>query len=177
MKLFTRTSATTNRAAAGQGEESFDVPAGTITWLSIIYLVVSSAATYIGNYFNDKPKNEIASQTIGLKEQNFKLQLLQRILEEPALDDRKKAAQLFVRYGFFDGTDDKRGLLEFVDTSKYIPRLTARPLEQLNSYLITPVATQDSADNKTTSRRLGNSTKSDTNKTTTPARGDERSGR
>jgi len=112
-------------------QSSYEVPNGTITWLTIIYLVVNVLATSAGNYITNKPQRDIDNKNLAFKEQNFKLQLLQRVLEIDDKEERRASLQLLLAAGLMG--DKKDEFQRFINDPKtVIAKWPKRPLESLN---------------------------------------------
>lgn len=135
MKLFTKT---TQNAVDGQRNldgtaTDYEVPTGTITWVSIIYLLIQTTATTVSNYITNKPQQQIESQNAMLKQQNFQVQLLQRALEADTPADRKTALLLFMKTGLLTAKNEKE-FAGFVEQTPQMPKWQQRPLETMDGY-------------------------------------------
>jgi hypothetical protein len=106
-------------------QASFEIPTGTITWLSIIYVVVSVLVNMLSSYVIARPQAQLDRDIFLLKERNFELQLLQRVLEADSLPDRKSSLQLLIKTGLLQ-TENKAELLTYLDTSQYLPKWIKR---------------------------------------------------
>ncbi|MCF0039795.1 hypothetical protein [Dyadobacter fanqingshengii] len=132
MKFLEKTNVDAAQRDLGNG--GYTVPNTTITWLSIIYIVVNITANSLNSFISGMPQRNYENRAFELKRQNFQLQALQRVLEISDEEDRRFSLELLVKTGIL--SDNKNGmLLDFIKQSKKIPHWSARSLELLNNYL------------------------------------------
>ena len=115
----------------GLGDTGYSVPNTTITWISVIYLLVNVLAASLGNLITGIPQSKNDSRAFELKNKNFQLQLLQRVLSNPNDEDRKLSLDLLVKAHLLDAESD---LATFIKENKRMPLWEKRDIEQLNSY-------------------------------------------
>jgi hypothetical protein len=106
-----------------------EIPSGTITWLSVIYIFINIIATSIAEYIGKSPQMINDNKSFELKDQNFRVQLLQRALELEDSTDREASLKLLMAAGLLN-----KEVKLFVD-SNTVPKWSKRTIEPLNSYL------------------------------------------
>lgn len=133
MKFLIKRNSDQGRAKI-EAQEGFDISNTAITWVSIIYIIVNIIANSLSNYISNKPQRDIDNDTFELKEQNFKVQIFQRILESDSAIDRQASLRLMTKTDFFN-EKEKAQLLSYIEHNNYVPKWPKRNLEILNSYL------------------------------------------
>jgi len=123
---------------------SFEIPNITIAWISVIYLLVQTTGTFLSKYIttnfqrdSNKYIFEAQNHNFEIQRHNFEIQILQRVLELDNLKDRKASLSLLIKVGLFNNLLNNE-LTNFVDSSRYIPKWTKRPIEPFNSYIYIP---------------------------------------
>jgi hypothetical protein len=110
-----------------------EIPPITITWLTIIYVLVNVVSTSISNYIQGSSQRMNDSRSYELKDQNFRLQVLQRVLEIDTPKERKASLKLLIAAGLLD-----KELEDFInDTTNEVPKWPHADIERLSSFLIT----------------------------------------
>lgn len=140
MRLFTRTTGIGDAATSN----SLEVPNTTIAWGGIILVLVQTVSTALGNYLVGLPKQKQDKATIELKENNFQVQLLQRILENQDPAVRASSIKLLLAAGLLK--DPEKQLVGLSNNPANLPKWDKHPLETLaGSFEPAPTTTRTAA--------------------------------
>nr|WP_315239971.1 hypothetical protein [uncultured Flavobacterium sp.] len=115
-------------------QSSYEIPNGTITWVTVIYLFINVGSGLLSNYIVGKPQREINLHNTELINKNFELQLIQRCLELEKNEDRKASLMLLIETNAIGGKDTDK-LYNYIKKEQYIPKWPTRMLEHLSSYI------------------------------------------
>ncbi len=122
-------------------ETAFDVPTSTVAKVSAILgailtlsQILSSVLSSVTGAYSSRAQVEISKEVVSLVEDNFRVQLLQRVLEEA--DEKKRAASLRLLLAAGLLRDDGGQLARLVGAQDYVPpQWGPRPLEPLKDTL------------------------------------------
>jgi len=149
MQLFVKTQ--TQKNTSGTKEEvnqgtqtSFNIPNTTIALGTIIIAVIQAIVTIVGALVGAWPKQQTDRELNHLKQKNFQVQLLQRILENPEAADRANSLKLVIAAGLIDDANGK--LDTILKTPSNIPKWEKHPLELLNGTMETNPSGKGTAD-------------------------------
>ena len=139
--VTTMTKAAASGETAAATETSFEVPNSTIAKLSGILAAVltlsqilSTVVSSLTGAYSSRSQVEISKEVLGLVEDNFRVQLLQRVLEDTDEQRRAASLRLLLAAGLLKDADGR--LTRLVETSGYAPPLWGpRPLEPLKDTL------------------------------------------
>lgn len=137
MKILVRNDATPgqrNTEQANLGQGGFSIPNSSITWLSIIYIVVSILANTISSLVSYIPQKDTDNKTFELRRSNFQIQMLQRVLEMENENDRRASIELLIGMGLVDNNNKSVSNLDVLRKLKYIPKWQPRVIEVFSSY-------------------------------------------
>lgn len=125
MRLFTKT------VIGEQGEikTSHDIPNTTIASGATILAIIQLLVTILGNHLDAIPKQQNDKVSNQLKEKNFTVQVLQRVLEIPDSNDRSNSLKILIGANLLNDSENK--ILEITKTPANVPRWEKRPLEPL----------------------------------------------
>lgn len=130
MKIFTKQIPPSGPVPSTQ--TAYEVPNSTIAWGAIIIALIQAAVSILTGYVNAVPKQKTDMLSHELKEKNFHVQLLQRVLEDENKDNRANSIRLILSAGLISDPDKKlAGMLE----KDSLPRWSKRPLESLSGSL------------------------------------------
>jgi len=126
MRLFTKTV----KNGLDQNNISYDIPNSTIASGAIILAIVQALAAILGNYISNIPKQQSDIVTNTLKEKNFSVQLLQRVLESPDSLNRLNSIKLLIKADLMQDPENK--ISEYIKTYPNIPRWEKHALEPIS---------------------------------------------
>lgn len=130
MRLLVRTNTNVGQQRE-QVNGGFSIPNTTITWLSIIYLVISTLSNSLSSFISSTPQRNTDKNNYEMQRQNFEIQLLQRVLEDTSNEGRRTSLELLASASFFR---DSKEMLQFIKNHASIPRWQPRMLEAFNTY-------------------------------------------
>lgn len=176
-----------NASPTPETETSTEVPTSTVVKASGLITAVlaagltgsqilSNVLSSLTGSSSNRAQIEISKERVALVDENFRVQLLQRILEEPDGQKRAQSLKLVLASGLLKDSDGK--LTKLVDTANYIPpQWGVRPLEPLKETLPMTsgnITTQTNPPGQTGAGTGTNQTGagSGTNKTTNTSGGD-----
>jgi hypothetical protein len=116
-------------------QSTVEIPNSTIGWATFIVSSIQILATMLGNFLTGTNKNHIDQELNQLKTQNFKVQLLQRVLENEDSMYRAQSLLLLIDAGLMEDPKDK--IAKICQDPKKVPRWVTRPLEPLNGGAVT----------------------------------------
>lgn len=114
----------------GGVKTTFEISARTVAAVSTIVTLINILAN-LATHFIMTPNNRIASE---LLEKNFRVQVLQRILESPNAKDRANSLQLLIYAGVLKDEDDH--LMDFSKDSSRVPLWETHPLETITGQMV-----------------------------------------
>ncbi len=127
MKIFTKTKSVAGAEAVGE-TETYDIPNTTIAYGSLILAIIQAVATILGTYIGNWPKHQVDKASIELREKNFKVQLLQRVLEIDDTIGRANSLKLLIASGLLNSE-----LSTIANQPSNVPKWIKRPLETVNA--------------------------------------------
>jgi hypothetical protein len=120
---------------------SYDVPTSSVAKISallgVILTVVQTLASLVTGWLVDIPKSRadirLGQAEVRLIESNFRLQTLQRVLEDADPKRRADSLKLLVASGILDDPNGK--ILQLASATNGVPQWGSRPLEPLKETL------------------------------------------
>lgn len=132
MKLFTKTQNVSRAEITPDSSgtvTSYDVPNTTIAGGAIILALIQALGTILGSYIGNIQKQESDKFLNKLKGENFKVQLLQRVLESEDTITRLNSIKLLIAADILNDRENK--INKFIEKGSNIPKWSKRSLESL----------------------------------------------
>lgn len=129
---------------------SFEIPTATIFSSTVIIAVVNLVANLASSFFFTMPTNKVTTE---LQSQTFKVQLLQRILENENQIDRANSIKLLISAHLLDDADGS--LTRLAKSPKDIPRWNVHPLQTFNGSFEKPKPNSSQVANSMSTREAG----------------------
>ncbi|TSJ44004.1 hypothetical protein FO440_07465 [Mucilaginibacter corticis] len=123
MKLVTKT----RNDEGGLSSTFYEIPNSTVAGGAIILTIIQTLATLLGSYLSNIPKQQNDQALNRLREKNFTVQVLQRVLENPDSINRSNSLQLLISAGVLQDSENK--ILEIAKVPSRIPKWQIHPLE------------------------------------------------
>lgn len=97
--------------------------------------VLTSIATALGTYIGNLPKHHIDNSLLELKTKYFNVLIMERVLGDTNVDERRKSLNLLIASGIIG--DPKNEIKAAIDKSM-VPKWVIQSNDQVNAIFVTP---------------------------------------